>query len=126
MSHEKAALAPYANVRGVRSRTCRKLWLAIMRASWALSSSGWAWLLLIPCTSWGMQSATNCGEKQRMAQIQDQLSAICSESTAHLLHHRRQTTAWLHVSTTSQGAIGMYMCAWVLCACVSAYLAAVH
>lgn len=40
------------------SRTWRKLWLAMMRASWALRSSGWAWLLLMPCTSWGMWSAT--------------------------------------------------------------------
>lgn len=42
--------------------TCKKLWLAMMRASWAPSSSGWAWLLLIPWTNWGMLSATACIE----------------------------------------------------------------
>lgn len=44
----------------VESITCKKLWLAMMRASWAPSSSGWAWLLLIPWTKWGMLSATAC------------------------------------------------------------------
>ena len=44
----------------VKALTCKKLWLAMMRASWAPSSSGWAWLLLMPCTSWGMLSATAC------------------------------------------------------------------
>lgn len=46
----------------VKGLTCKKLWLAMMRASWAPSSSGWAWLLLIPCTNWGMQSATACNK----------------------------------------------------------------
>lgn len=43
--------------------TCKKLWLAMMRASWGPSSSGWAWLLLIPCTNWGILSATAWNEK---------------------------------------------------------------
>lgn len=42
--------------------TCKKLWLAMMRVSWAPSSSGCDWLLLIPCTNWGMLSATACNE----------------------------------------------------------------
>lgn len=41
-------------------RTCRKFWLAPIRASWALGLSGCAWLPLTPCTSWGIWSATTC------------------------------------------------------------------
>lgn len=49
--------------------TCKKLWLAMIRASWAPSSSGWAWLLLMPCTNWGMLSATACNCTQHMINI---------------------------------------------------------
>ena len=40
--------------------TCRKFWLATMRASWALGLSGWDWLPRTPCTSIGICSATAC------------------------------------------------------------------
>lgn len=40
--------------------TCRKFWLAPIRASWALGLSGCPWLPLTPCTSWGIWSATTC------------------------------------------------------------------
>ena len=60
--------------------TCRKFWLAAMRASWALGLSGWDWLPRTPCTSIGICSATTCqrgGSLERLGQeerdlIQDQ------------------------------------------------------
>lgn len=60
--------------------TCRKFWLAAMRASWALGLSGWDWLPRTPCTSIGICSATTCqkeGSLERLSQeemdlIQDQ------------------------------------------------------
>lgn len=44
--------------------TCRKFWLAPMRASWALGLSGWDWLPLTPWTSMGIWSATTCVAKE--------------------------------------------------------------
>lgn len=60
--------------------TCRKFWLAAMRASWALGLSGWDWLPRTPCTSIGICSATTCqrgGSLERLGReetnlIQDQ------------------------------------------------------
>lgn len=49
--------------------TCRKFWLAAMRASWALGLSGWDWLPRTPCTSIGICSATTCQRKGSLERI---------------------------------------------------------
>lgn len=46
--------------------TCRKFWLAAMRASWALGLSGWDWLPRTPCTSIGICSATTCQREESL------------------------------------------------------------
>lgn len=57
--------------------TCRKFWLATMRASWVLGLSIWDWLPHMPCTSIRICSATACqrgGSLERLSWEETALS----------------------------------------------------
>lgn len=69
----------------VKGQTCRKLWLAMIRASWAPSSSGWAWLLLIPCTNWGMLSATAYKHKGQHCTLKSGIDNTKENRYIHML-----------------------------------------